>query len=91
MRSRIVIIPITLGYELSLRIHDSVLNSARYYLKERRNAHGKVKPLKTLKNKRIDRNSASSDRESRMAEDKVNQILRDHNDRILRKDRDPTR
>lgn len=80
-----------LGYELSPGIHDSVLNSARYYLKERRNAHGKVKPLKTLKNRSIVRNSASSERESRMAEDKVNQIIRDHNDRILRQDRDPKR
>ena len=70
-------------------IPDAVLQSARYYLKERRNAHGKVKPLKTLKNKKNDRESRMvNDRESRMTEEKVDKILNDHNERLLKKDLD---
>ena len=61
-------------------------------MNERRNAHGKVKPLKTLKNKKKERNSGVDQRDSRMPEDKVNQILREHNlkehERMLKQGRD---
>ena len=81
-----------LVYQSLTRIPDLVLESARYYLNERRNAHGKVKPLKTLKNKKKERNSGVDQRDSRMPEDKVNRILREHNlkehKRMLKQDRD---
>jgi len=79
-------------YEEDDRGPDKVLESARYYLNERRNAHGKVKPLKTLKNKKKERNSGVDQRDSRMPEDKVNRILREHNlkehERMLKQGRD---
>jgi len=60
-------------------------------LKERRNAHGKIKPIKTLKNKKKERVSAIDERESRMGDEKVNKIIsdqiREQNERMLKKDR----
>ena len=53
---------------------------------ERRNAHGKVKPLKTLKNKeKFSR--PSNQTQSRINDEKVNQILKEHSERLAKKDR----